>query len=122
VVDWAVRHRFVVLALTAGLLGAAGAGMTLVQQQFFPTAARPELLVELRLREGASFAATEQQVQRLEGILKQDPDVEYFTAYTGAGTPIFYLSIQPELPNPGLCAGGREDGRHRAARARCAPA
>jgi multidrug efflux pump len=102
VVDWAVRHRFVVLALTAGLLGAAGAGMTLVQQQFFPTAARPELLVELRLREGASFAATEQQVQRLEGILKQDPDVEYFTAYTGAGTPIFYLSIQPELPNPGF--------------------
>jgi len=102
VVNWAVRHRFVVLALTAGLLGAAGAGMTLVQQQFFPTAARPELLVELRLREGASFAATEQQVQRLEGILKQDPDVEFFTAYTGAGTPIFYLSIQPELPNPGF--------------------
>jgi multidrug efflux pump len=102
VVDWAVRRRFVVLALTVALLGAAGAGMSKVQQQFFPTAARPELLVELRLREGASFAATEQQVKKLEGILKKDEDVEFFTAYTGGGTPIFYLSIQPELPNPGF--------------------
>ncbi|NDY92456.1 efflux RND transporter permease subunit [Ideonella livida] len=102
VVDWAVQRRWVVLAATVSLLGAAGAGMTLVQQQFFPTAARPELLVELRLREGASFAATEQQVKKLETILKQDEEVEFFTAYTGAGTPIFYLSIQPELPNPGF--------------------
>jgi len=102
VVDWAVQRRFVVLALTVLLLGAAGAGMLKVQQQFFPTAARPELLVELRLREGASFAATERQVKLLETYLAKDPDVEFFTAYTGAGTPIFYLSIQPELPNPGF--------------------
>jgi multidrug efflux pump len=102
VVDWAVRRRWFVMALTVGLLGAAGAGMTLVQQQFFPTAARPELLVELRLREGASFTATERQVKLLEAVLAKDPDVEFFTAYTGAGTPIFYLSIQPELPNPGF--------------------
>jgi len=80
----------------------AGAGMLKVQQQFFPTAERPELLVELRLREGASFAATEWQVKLLESRLAKDPDVEFFTAYTGAGTPIFYLSIQPELPNPGF--------------------
>jgi len=102
VVDWAVQRRWVVLGLTVLLLGAAGAGMLKVQQQFFPTAARPELLVELRLREGASFAATSAQVQLLEKHLASDKDVEFFTAYTGAGTPIFYLSIQPELPNPGF--------------------
>lgn len=101
-VDWAVRRRFVVLGLTVLLLGVAGFGMTRVQQQFFPTAARPELLVELRLREGASFAATERHVKQLETILHDDKDVEFFTSYTGAGTPIFYLSIQPELPNPGF--------------------
>ncbi len=102
VVEGAVQHRFGVLALTVLLLGAAGAGMLKVQQQFFPTAARPELLVDLRLREGASFAATQRQVQLLEGQLAKDPDVEFFTAYTGGGTPRFYLSIQPELPNPGF--------------------
>ena len=102
VIDWAVQHRAAVLGITVLAFGIAGAGMLKVQQQFFPTAARPELLVELRLREGASFAATEQQVKRLEAQLAKDPDIEFFTAYTGAGTPIFYLSILPELPNPGF--------------------
>jgi multidrug efflux pump subunit AcrB len=37
----------------------------------------------------------------MEGILKQDKDVRFFTAYTGAGAPRFYLSLNPELPNPG---------------------
>ena len=102
IVDWAVQHRTWVLALTVLVFAIAGAGMLKVQQQFFPTASRPELLVELRLREGASFAATERQVKLLEARLAKDPDIEFFTAYTGAGTPRFYLSIQPELPNPGF--------------------
>jgi multidrug efflux pump len=102
VVDWAVQHRACVLGVTVLVFAIAGAGMLKVQQQFFPTASRPELLVELRLREGASFAATSAQVKRLEAQLAQDPDVQFFTAYTGAGTPIFYLSILPELPNPGF--------------------
>ena len=102
VIEWAVEHRASVLGITVFAFGIAGAGMLTVQQQFFPTASRPELLVELRLREGASFAATERQVKLLEARLAKDPDVEFFTAYTGAGTPRFYLSIQPELPNPGF--------------------
>jgi multidrug efflux pump subunit AcrB len=101
-VERAVRRRGWVLGGTAALFLVAGAGMVFVQQQFFPTAARPELLVELRLREGASFSATEQAVRRLEEVLEQDQDIELFTAYTGGGTPRFYLSILPELPNPGF--------------------
>jgi len=102
VIDRAVQHRAWVLGITVLVFAIAGAGMLTVQQQFFPTASRPELLVDLRLREGASFAATERQVKLLEGRLAKDPDIEFFTAYTGAGTPRFYLSIQPELPNPGF--------------------
>ncbi|HKW83617.1 MAG TPA: efflux RND transporter permease subunit [Burkholderiaceae bacterium] len=102
IVDWAVQHRAWVLGITVLVFGIAGAGMLTVQQQFFPTASRPELLVDFRLREGASFAATSAQVKQLEARLAKDPDIEFFTAYTGAGTPRFYLSIQPELPNPGF--------------------
>lgn len=100
-VDAAVAHRWAVIAGTAVAFLAAGAGMGLVQQQFFPTASRPELLVELRLREGASFRATQAEVQKLEALLKTDADIQHFTAYTGAGSPRFYLSLSPELPNPG---------------------
>ena len=100
-VDWAVSRRWTVIGATAAALLLAGAGMALVQQQFFPTASRPELMVELRLKEGASIAATQAEVRRLEAILAQEPDAQYFTAYTGAGAPRFYLSLSPELPNPG---------------------
>ncbi len=99
---WCVAHRWWVLGTTALIFGLSAAGMSLVQQQFFPTASRTEFIVDLRLREGASFTATEQQVQRLEQVLKADPQVERFTAYTGAGAPRFFLSISADLPNPGL--------------------
>ena len=75
--------------------------MKYVPQQFFPESTRPELVVELRLKEGASFAATTEQVKAMEAVLKKDEDVRFFTAYTGAGQPRFYLALDPELPNPG---------------------
>lgn len=100
-VDWCVTHRWKVLLATGTLFLLAGAGMSLVQQQFFPTASRPELMVELRMQEGASFEATQEQVKLFEKVLAQDSDAQHFTVYTGSGTPRFYLSMEPELPNPG---------------------
>jgi multidrug efflux pump subunit AcrB len=102
VLRWCIGHRWWVLGATVLAFVLSAAGMSMVPQQFFPTAARLELIVDMRLREGASFAATQAQVQRLEDILKQDPQIERFTAYTGAGAPRFFLSISADLPNPGL--------------------
>lgn len=99
-IGWSIARRWWVLGATVALFGLAGAGMMFVQQQFFPTASRSELLVELRLREGASFEATQKQVHLMEQQLKADSNVTSFTAYTGAGTPRFFLSLFPELPNP----------------------
>jgi len=100
-VDWSVGNRWKVLLATGAMFLLSGIGMTLVQQQFFPTTEHPELMVELRLKEGASFNATQKQVRIFEQVLAKDSDVEHFTAYTGAGSPRFYLSLEPELPNPG---------------------
>lgn len=116
-VMWSISKRWLVLGSTLLLFGLAGAGMLLVQQQFFPTASRPELLVELRLREGSSFEATQKQVYKMEQILKSDAEIESFTVNTGAGAPRFYLSLQPELPNPAyaqfvLVMKGNEQREH----------
>lgn len=100
-IDGCVQHRWKVLLATGAMFLAAGAGMMLVQQQFFPTASRPELMVELRMKEGASFEATQAQVREFEKVLAKDSDAQHFTVYTGAGAPRFYLSLEPELPNPG---------------------
>jgi len=100
-VDWCVEQRWRVLIATGGLFLLAGIGMTLVQQQFFPNASRPELLVELRMKEGASFEATQEQVKIFEKALAEYPEARHFTVYIGGGAPRFNLSLEPELPNPG---------------------
>jgi multidrug efflux pump subunit AcrB len=100
-IDFALARRWWVIGATAAVFAAALPAMKLVPQQFFPSSTRPELIVELRLKEGASFAATSAQVKKMEGVLAKEKDVKFFTAYTGAGAPRFYLSLNPELPNPG---------------------
>jgi multidrug efflux pump subunit AcrB len=37
----------------------------------------------------------------MEAVLAKDKDINFFTAYTGAGAPRFYLALNPELPNAG---------------------
>ncbi len=100
-IELAIERRWWVISATAAALVLAFCGMKFVPQQFFPNSSRPELIVELRTKEGASFAATTEQVKKMEKVLAKDPDVRYYTAYTGAGSPRFYLALNPELPNPG---------------------
>jgi len=100
-IDTAIERRWLVIGVTLAALGVALAGMKFVPQQFFPNSSRPELVIDLRMKEGSSFAATTEQVKRMEAVLAKDQDVKFFTAYTGAGAPRFYLSLNPELPNAG---------------------
>ncbi|MGW8461695.1 efflux RND transporter permease subunit [Pseudomonas sp. CLCA07] len=101
-IDAAIERRWVVIGATFGALVLTLACIKLVPQQFFPNSSRPELVIDLRVKEGASFSATTEQVKRMEEILAKDEDVRFYTAYTGAGAPRFYLSLNPELPNPGF--------------------
>jgi multidrug efflux pump len=99
IVDWCVGYRKTVIAVTIGLFILAVLGFGLVQQQFFPDSTRPELLVDLRLPEGSSFAATEAQVKKLEAILSKEDGIENFVSYVGTGSPRFYLPLDQQLPN-----------------------
>jgi multidrug efflux pump len=98
-VDWCVRRRWVVIGSTLGIFLLSVAGFGLVQQQFFPSSNRPELMVDLRLPQGASIAATEQEALKLEALLRDDPDIASYTTYVGAGAPRFYLPLDIQLPN-----------------------
>ncbi|MEZ6953596.1 MULTISPECIES: efflux RND transporter permease subunit [unclassified Aeromonas] len=100
-IQQAIARRWLVIGVTFGALVLAVLAVKLVPQQLFPNSTRPELIVELRVKEGASFAATTEQVKRMEQLLAKDEDVRFYTAYTGAGAPRFYLSLDPEMPNPG---------------------
>ena len=103
VVAWCVAHRWIVIGATAALFLAAVFAFRFVQQQFFPAASRPELIVDLRLPEGASVAATEAQVRKLERIFMTDPGlrdgIDNFVSYVGSGSPRFYLPFDQQLVN-----------------------
>jgi len=96
-VTWCVVRRKTTIALTAAAFALAIYGFQFVQNQFFPSSNRPELMIDLWLPQGASFAATEDQAKRLEDSLKDDPDIENYVAYVGNGSPRFYLPIDQQL-------------------------
>ena len=75
-------------------------GFGLVPQQFFPASDRLEVLIDLRMPEGSSFAATSEQVGKMEALLAQQPGIASYAAYTGTGTPRFFLAFSPELDQP----------------------
>jgi multidrug efflux pump len=97
VIEWCVARRLTVIVATMALFVAAVAAFRYVPQQFFPASSRPELLVELRLAQGSSFASTEALVQRFEKALDGEPGIESYVSYVGQGTPRFYLPIDQQL-------------------------
>ncbi|HEX3382492.1 MAG TPA: efflux RND transporter permease subunit [Paraburkholderia sp.] len=99
-IAWCLKRRLVVLGVTAALFVAALAGFALVPQQFFPSSERPELLVDMRLPEGASFEATLREAARLEKTLAGRPEIDHLVDFVGAGAPRFYLPLDVQLTQP----------------------
>ncbi|MEL7558088.1 efflux RND transporter permease subunit [Stutzerimonas chloritidismutans] len=98
VIHWCVQRRKTVIVLTLlAFIGAIGL-FRIVPQQFFPASGRLELMVDLKLAEGASLKATEAEVHRLEEMLKDRAGIDNYVAYVGSGSPRFYLPLDQQLP------------------------
>jgi multidrug efflux pump len=99
-IEWCVRRRRLVTALTLGAFIASMGGFAFIPQQFFPASARPEILTDLWFPEGASFKETESGALTLEKIMQADSDVAQVTTFIGAGAPRFYMPLDQQLQNP----------------------
>ncbi|MFE1812837.1 efflux RND transporter permease subunit [Metapseudomonas otitidis] len=97
-VEWCVRRRKTVIVLTLVAFVASIALFRFVPQQFFPASGRLELMVDLKLGEGASLLNTEAEAARLEALLKDHPGIDNYVAYVGTGSPRFYLPLDQQLP------------------------
>ncbi|HRA22635.1 MAG TPA: efflux RND transporter permease subunit, partial [Usitatibacteraceae bacterium] len=102
-VHWSVAHRWTVIGTTLAAFVLSVFAFRFVQQQFFPPANRPELIVDLRLAEGSSLAATQAQVAKLERLLMTEPalrdNIDNFVSYVGSGSPRFFLPLDQQLVN-----------------------
>ncbi|CAN4276901.1 AcrB Cation/multidrug efflux pump [Methylophilaceae bacterium] len=101
-----IRYRKTVIAITLILFVLSILGFGKVQQQFFPDSTRLELVVDMRMTEGASYKATNNEVKKLETWLRawnqKYKGVDNFVAYIGSGSPRYYLPLDIQLPHRGF--------------------
>ncbi|CAI8912821.1 multidrug efflux pump [Pseudomonas sp. IT-347P] len=97
---WAMRNRWWAIGITVLLFVLAVFCMRFVQNQFFPSSDRPEILVDLNLPQNASIDETRKAVDKLEATLKGDPDIVRWSTYIGQGAIRFYLPLDQQLQNP----------------------
>ncbi|MBY5343527.1 efflux RND transporter permease subunit [Rhizobium leguminosarum bv. viciae] len=96
----AMRWRWVTIILTVGVFGLSIGGMGLVQQQFFPSSDRTELIIDWNLPHNSSIAETNRQMARFEKeMLADNKDIDHWTTYVGQGAPRFILSFDVQTPN-----------------------
>ncbi len=97
VIRWCVNRRVQVLTAAATLFAVAIVAFRFIPQQFFPSSSRPELMVDLRLPEGASFQATLAATERMEQFLNTQSGIANYVSYVGTGSPRFYLPLDQQL-------------------------
>ncbi|MDY7220182.1 efflux RND transporter permease subunit [Denitrificimonas sp. JX-1] len=98
VITWSVSHRAVVIVVTLLLFAGSIFTFRFVPKQFFADSNRLELLLDIKLAEGASLKATQTQVEKLEALLADRAGIENYVAYVGSGSPRFYLPLDQQLP------------------------
>ncbi|KPA99584.1 efflux RND transporter permease subunit [Pseudomonas asplenii] len=99
-VEHCVRHRWRVTALVVSAFVLCGLGMGVVKKQFFPNSDRSELILEVYLPPGSAFKSTEAVTAQVEKALLAEPETLLVDSYVGGGAPRFFLSLNPELPDP----------------------
>jgi multidrug efflux pump subunit AcrB len=100
-ISWCVAHRKRVVLMTFGLLALGIAGLAgPVQKQFFPKSDRPEVLVSIYHPQGTDIRTTDATARKVEAFLKEQEGIRNMAAYVGAGAPRFFISANPEQPNP----------------------
>src|SRR5471032_702470 len=97
---WSMRNRWWAIGLTVLIFALSVFCMRFVQNQFFPSSDRPEILVDLNLPQNASINETRKAVDKLEASLKDDPDILRWSSYIGQGAIRFYLPLDQQLENP----------------------
>jgi multidrug efflux pump len=93
-----MNHRWLTIGVTLGAFLLSVFGLSYVQQQFFPSSDRNELIVDWNLPQNSSIAETNAQMAQFEReALQGQRDIDHWSTYVGQGAPRFVLSfdVQP---------------------------
>ena len=96
-----MRMRWLTIIVTVAIFAVSLYGMTFVQQQFFPSSDRDELVIDFTLPSNSSIDETRAQMSKFENdMLKGNDGVEHWSTYIGSGAPRFVLAfdVKPAAP------------------------
>ncbi len=98
--EFCMNRRWLTIGATLGAFALALFGMGFVQQQFFPSSDRPELIVDWNLPQNASIFDTDAQMKRFEAeMLEGEKDIALYSSYVGEGAKRFVLSFDVQPAN-----------------------
>lgn len=94
---FAGHHPLLVMAVAGVLLFVSLVLSRNMTQQFFPSADRNQILVDVKLAEGSHLDTTDQAVRVVEKVLMKQPEVIRVASFMGRSTPAFYYNV-PRVP------------------------
>ena len=103
--QWAIAHRWLVLAGAGGILLLGGLIGRELKPQFFPKDLSQLAFIDVMLPEDASITSTSDivtQVEKIAGDVAQAKHmpIEAMSSFVGGGAPRFWYSLSPEAPHP----------------------
>ncbi|MEI7209399.1 efflux RND transporter permease subunit [Pectobacterium carotovorum] len=95
-----LRYRWLTIATTISAFMLSVVGVNFIQQQFFPSSDRTELIVDWNLPQNSSITETNRQMTLFEKEkLAGNPDVDHWSTYVGRSAPRFILSFNVQSDN-----------------------
>jgi hydrophobe/amphiphile efflux-1 (HAE1) family protein len=98
---WAIRHRRIMLVVTLVTVAVNIFLFYIVPKGFFPEQDTGRLAGSIQASQDISFQAMSQKLTQIVNIIKQDPDVDYVTGFTGGGggattnTARMFIALKP---------------------------
>ena len=88
VLEKILEYKKIALVGTAGIFALSILAADYVEEEFFPPSLRPEILIDFRLPEGSSQAATQAEADRFAKFLdSMKDDLKNYTYYVGTPSP-----------------------------------
>jgi multidrug efflux pump subunit AcrB len=89
----ALRHPVITLSIATILFVASLALFPVVGFSLFPKSEKPQFLINIETPNGTSIYETDRIARYVEGELKKEKEVKYFTTNVGKGNPRIYYNV-----------------------------
>ena len=101
VLHWSLRHPWTTLGIAMILFVGSIMLFPIVGFSLFPKSEKPQFLINIEAPNSTSLYETDRIARYVEGVLKKEKDITYFTTNVGKGNPRIYYNViaRSESPN-----------------------